>query len=128
MSLSERRRFSRWLLLLGLAAAVLLLLRHVPRHTEVEVALGDQHIQIVEVRVAYVQQDEEMYGARLFFPEGAPRIVRHEVSLPPGRYQVRLELRRSDGGSHNVSRTLQTPTEGPVRIRAAPPKAGQGDP
>ena len=65
----------------------------VPLATDLEFVLGPGHSDIVELRVAYVQGGEEMYGASFPFPGGAPRSVRHRVSLPSGRFEVKLELR-----------------------------------
>jgi len=56
---------------------------------------------------------------RLGFPEGAPEVVRHNVQLPAGRFEVRLELRRRDAPATSFVRVLETPADGVVQLRLA---------
>lgn len=112
----HRRRLASVVALLGLAVLGLTLWPAVPKETELELVLGPDHAQVVEVRVAYVQQQEELQGVRLRFPEGAPGVVRHRVSLPSGRFEVRLDLLRRGAPALSFVRTFETPADGVVRL------------
>ena len=112
----HRRRVARVLFGLGLFAVAYQLLPNVPRQTELEFALGEGHARVVELRVAFEQEGEEMHGVRFGFPEGAPRTVRHSLRLPSGEYVVRCELRERGGDSLELTRRLITPADGVVRI------------
>ena len=133
----HRRRVARVLFGLGLCAVAWQLLPNVPRPTEIEFALGEGHQRIVELRVGFERGGEELHGVSFGFPDGAPRTVRHSVSLPSGDYLVRCELRARDGGSRQLTHRLQAPAEGLVRITLEdtafasvrlPPGAQAGDP
>jgi hypothetical protein len=115
----HRRRVARVLFGLGLLAIAGQLLPNVPRETDMEFALGEAHERVVALSVAFERGGEEMHGVRFGFPEGAPRTVRHSVRLPRGRYAVRCELRERDGDSRELTRTIDTPAEGVVRIALA---------
>jgi hypothetical protein len=112
----HRRRVARVLFGLGLFAVAYQLLPNVPRHTELEFALGEGHERVVELRVAFERGGEELHGVRFGFPEGAPRTLRHSLRLPSGDYLVRIELRQRSGESIELTRTLTTPAEGVVRF------------
>ena len=94
---------------------------HVPRKVDVEIDLPPTHREIVEVRVAYVQDGEELHGVSFNFPGGAPGQVRHSVTLPPGDFEVHTELRQSHGFTLASVRKLHAPVEGLVKIRLEPP-------
>jgi hypothetical protein len=112
----HRRRVARLLFGVGLCAVAWQLLPNVPRHTELEFALGPGHQRVIELRVGFEREGEELHGVSFGFPSGAPRTVRHSVSLPSGRYLVRCELRARDGGSRLETHRLQAPADGVVRI------------
>src|SRR4051812_38344785 len=117
---AHRPLLSRLTALLGVAVVALVLLPHVPRKVDVELELGPSHREIVEVRVAYVKDGEELHGVSFSFPDGAPGLVRHSVSLPPGDFEVHTELRPSDGHSRGSVEKLHAPADGPVRIWLQP--------
>jgi len=121
----HRRRLATLAAVLGLGVLALTLWPAVPRETQLELVLGPEHAQVVEVRVAYVQQQEELHGVRLGFPQGAPAVVRHRVSLPSGRFEVRLHLLRRAGPALSFVRTLHTPADGVVRLRLAAGDEGE---
>ena len=106
--------------MIGLAGILLVasqLLRAAPRDVDVELKLGPDHDRFVELRVAYVQQAEEIHGVAFKFPNGAPERVRHTVQLPAGEFEVHTELRTSSGPIlANIGR-LQAPSEGRVVIQ-----------
>ena len=113
----HRRRISRVVLVLGVVVAVLELYPSFPRDTEVELLLGEERHQAVELRIAYVQDGEELQGVSFGFPAGAPARVRHTVNLPGGEFEVRVELRRGQGRALSWTRALHTPSQGTVRFR-----------
>lgn len=115
----HRHRVARLLFFVGLLAVAWQLLPNVPRDTDLEFALGSGHQRVVELRVAFERDGEELHGVRFDFPDGAPRTVRHTLRLPSGDYVVRCELRERGGDSHELRRTLKTPAEGVVRIPLA---------
>ena len=90
--------------------------RQLPRQVDVEFALGPKHREIVEVRVAYLLEGQEMHGVAFRYPSGAPQVIRHQVSLPAGRYGVALELRPRRGRARTLMRGLRAPADGVVRI------------
>ncbi len=122
--LRHRRRLARLVLGLGLIFVVRDLWPHWPRQTELEFQLGPDHAQVVELRVAYLDHGEELHGVSFAFPQGAPAIVHHSVSLPPGELELQLELRSRGGAARRFTRTLHTPASGVVRIALGPESRG----
>jgi hypothetical protein len=112
----HRRRVARVLFGLGLCTVAWQLFPNVPRQTELEFSLGPAHQRVVELRVGFERGGEELHGISFGFPEGAPRTLRHSVSLLAGDYLVRCELRERDGGSRLLTRRFRAPAEGVVRI------------
>jgi hypothetical protein len=117
----RRTYLSRAVLLAGGVVVALALFPHVPRDVDVELELGPNHQEIVEVRVAYVKDGEELHGVSFSFPGGAPGQLRHSVSLPPGDFEVHTELRPNHGITLASVRKLHAPAEGLVKIRLEPP-------
>ena len=66
----HRQRVARLLFAVGLLAVALQLGSHFPRQTEVEFELGSEHRQVVELRVGFEREGEEMHGIKLGFPKG----------------------------------------------------------
>jgi hypothetical protein len=112
----HRQRLARLLLIVGLLALAFYLEPHLPRETEVEFELGAEHLQVVELRVGFEREGEEMHGVKLGFPGGAPATIRHSLNLPPGEYVVLCELRARGGASRQFMRRLVAPADGVVRI------------
>jgi hypothetical protein len=114
---AHRRSLARVVAVCGGGVVVLGAFPHFPRKVDVEFELGPSHREIVEVRVAYVQDGEEVHGVSFSFPDGAPGQVRHTVSLPPGDFEVHTELRPSHGQSRGNVERLHAPADGVVRFR-----------
>jgi len=91
-----------------------------PRDVDVDLLLGPDHGSVRELRVAYVQQGEEVQGVRLTYPAGAPARVRHRARLGPGQYELRVEISAGEGARRLESRSLQVPTDGALRVDLAP--------
>jgi hypothetical protein len=119
----HRRRLARLVLASGIVFAALKLWPNWPREVEVEYELGTEHSEIVEFRVAYLQGSQALQGVRFNFPEGAPHAVHHRLTLPPGTFVLRCELRDRAGTARLVTRRLQTPIDGAIRIFLDEPDA-----
>ncbi|HEX7481694.1 MAG TPA: hypothetical protein VF331_28065 [Polyangiales bacterium] len=115
----HRPGLARLVALGGVLAVGTVLAPRVPREVKVELVLGPTHHDFTEVRIAYLQEGEELHGVAFTFPAGAPERVRHTVSLPAGDFEVRAELRRPNGGSQASVGHLHAPAAGTVRIPLA---------
>ena len=88
--------------------------------TDVDFDLGTDHADVTEARVGYVLDGEEMHGAVLTWAAGAPEHVRHQVSLPGGRYDVEIELRGAAGTIRWEHRAMTVPADARVRFDVGP--------
>jgi hypothetical protein len=113
----HKQRIARLVGLGGVLLVASQLLRAAPRDVEVDLKLGPAHRQFVEVRVAYVQQGEEVHGVAFKFPDGAPGLLHHSVHLPAGEFEVHTELRPPHGRAIASIGRLQAPSDGPVVIQ-----------
>lgn len=113
----HKQRIARMVGLGGILLVASQLIRAAPREVEVELKLGPNHRRFVEVRVAYVQQGEELHGVAFKFPEGAPGFVHHAVQLPAGEFEVHTQLRGASGPALASVGRLQAPSEGRVVIQ-----------
>ena len=115
----HKRRIARFVGLVGVMIVASLLIRNSPREVKVELLLGPMHRQFTEVRVAYVQQGEELHGVAFTFPDGAPGQLHHSVQLPAGEFEVHTELRPRDGHAPALASIgrLHAPTDDAVVIR-----------
>jgi hypothetical protein len=114
---THKQRLARLTALVGVLVVGSVLLRGTPQPVDVEFDLGPEHRNFVEVRVAYLQDGEELHGVAFSFPEGAPGRVRHSVNLPEGDFEVRTQLRPIRGSALASIGKLHAPAEGRVRIR-----------
>jgi hypothetical protein len=114
----RRRRYAPLVLVLAVVVVGNELWSGMPRNTRLEYRLGPDHARVVEMRVVYVQDGEEIRGVSFHYPEGAPPRVAHQLELPSGHYEVSLELTDRDGKAVRVTRALRTPAEGVVRVDA----------
>ena len=90
-----------------------------PREVEVSYSLGDDHGAVREARIAYLLEGEEVKGVRFAEPTGfGPRLF-HRVELMPGRYDVEATL-VGEGVARSVTRALEVPAEGLVRMDLGP--------
>jgi hypothetical protein len=112
----HRRALARVVLVIGAFVVGQQLWPAVSRETEIELELGESHAQVVEVRVSYLLEGEELHGVSFRFTGGAPAKLRHRVSLPAGDLELQCVVRRRDGAAQVVTRRLRTPASGLVRI------------
>jgi hypothetical protein len=115
----HRQRLARLLAVAGVLVVALLLGPKVPQPLEVELELPKTHRELVEVRVSYVQAGEELVGARLAFPDGAPSTVRHTAKVPSGDVEVHAQALRADGRAVSAIAYAKSPTDGTLVIRLA---------
>jgi len=113
----HRSRIARLIGLAGVLIVASLLLRGAPRTVDVELELGPLHRQFVELRIAYVQEGQELHGALFSFPNGAPGSLKHSVQLPAGEFEVHTELRPEHGRILASVGRLHAPSDGLVVIR-----------
>lgn len=94
-------------------------MKQMPKETEVEYMLGAEHKTVTLAELEYRDSAHQIVEAvTLRYEEGAPRVIRHTVRLVPGRYDVTVRLDVASG--HRVAHgALTVPTEGAVRIDAA---------
>lgn len=113
----HRKRLARLVLVTAVLLVGLSIWSEVPREAALEIALGETHADVLELRISYLRDGEAYQGVRFDFPAGAPRRVQHTVSLPSGPFDVQLDLvRRGERFQRTVHR-LQMPVEGLVRLR-----------
>jgi len=115
----HKQRIARMIGIGGVLLVASQLIRAAPREVEVELKLGPDHRKFVEVRVAYVQQGEELHGVSFAFPNGAPGFVHHSVQLPAGDFEVHTALRSSSGPVLGSIGRLQAPSDGRVVIEVS---------
>ena len=113
--LKHRRRLAPGVIVIGAAAVGGQLVSALPRDLQIRYSLGPSHGDVVEARIAYWLDGQELKGARFQWGEGAPATVRHTVELAPGRYEIRADLVETSR-VRSVRRALRVPAEGEVRI------------
>jgi hypothetical protein len=114
---NHRRRLARLLAVCGIATVAMVLAPQVPTELEVELQLPTTHREFVEVRLTYLDQGEELQGARLAFPGGAPSRVHHTARLPSGDVEVHAVAVRTDGRALSRSTRAHAPVDGTLVIR-----------
>ena len=88
--------------------------------TVVELELGPEHAEVVELRLIYLLEGEELRGVSFRFSDGAPARIQHRVSLPTGQeLELQCVVRGRDGASHVLTRKLRSAAGGRVRISIA---------
>jgi hypothetical protein len=111
----HRKRIATLVLFVGLAI-VGVKSEGVPRDTSVAVPLGDDHAQVTEARIDYLSERRIAHTVTLRWPEGAPSLVRHDVELLPGDYDVHVRLNERDGTQRDLEGHVHSPSEGVVRL------------
>jgi hypothetical protein len=109
-----RRRLAPLVLVLGLVVVGKLAYDDVPQERVLRYVLPGDDVQLL--RVTYSAGSDAYGGLERRFPEGAPREFVHAPSLPPGRYELQIELTAAGGRVTRLTRSVQLPSDGPVRI------------
>jgi hypothetical protein len=116
--LTHRPRLASIVLLAGLALLAVQFWPQLPRETELDLVLGPEHRQVVEVRLTYLQNNQEIRGVTFSFPQGAPIEVKHRVDLPSGLYRLAIERRFRSGEPEKTIRAFTVPASGVVKVQA----------
>lgn len=111
----RRRRLAPLFLAAGLLIVGKLAYDEAPRDQELRYVLPGSHVQVL--RVTYSADDELYAGLERHFPGGSPRELVHTPSLSPGRYELAIELTARDGAVTRMTRSVEVPSEGALRIR-----------
>ena len=89
----NRRRISFVVAVSGVVLIASLLVGVAPRRVTLRLDLGPGHEGTSGLEVTLTQDRELVRSARFGFGEGAPRLVRHEFWLAPGRYELTAVVR-----------------------------------
>jgi len=112
----HRLRASKFVLAIFVIAVVMEIGSAVPRDVRIDYRFPD-HSEVVEARLEYEYEGEQVREVTLRWPEGAPRSVRDTVELSPGDYDVSVLLVGEDGMMRELHGELTAPADGVVRVR-----------
>lgn len=115
----HRKRFSRVILLVGLAVVFTRLQPHMPQSTDLVLSLGPEHARVVRLELSYEQAGDEERHADYRYPNGAPREVRVAVRLPRGDHELQARVQHRDGHAAVRTRSFRTPVDGELRLDLA---------
>ncbi len=110
----RRRRAAPLFLAAGLFVAGKLAYDEAPHDRELRFIMPAT--QVAALRVTYTSDDELYGGLERRFPNGSPAEVVHTPSLSPGRYELAIELTGGSGEITRLSRSVEVPSEGALRI------------
>jgi hypothetical protein len=112
----------RLLLLLGLAAVGLFVLREVPRSVGLVYVIDDSpSVRRVEVEIRKGEAPARRSEFR--FPAGAPPELRHDVKLADGDYQVVVRVWRLAGSPQSRILPVTVAESGPIVLAIRNPTA-----
>jgi hypothetical protein len=111
-----RRRAARLVVIVGIALVASQLLGSGPSEQSLMFRLGQERASVRRIDASWtpVGEREPAGGVTLRFPDGAPELVRHRVSLPNGRYELAIEVTRAGfaGGSGQTTSSRRVTLEG----------------
>lgn len=92
--LDRHRRPVRFAVVFGaLFLAAMPISALIPRSAEIPYYLGEDHLQVTELALAYVPVGgDSARTLRVRFEDGAPQRYLHHVELAPGRYEVHARV------------------------------------
>jgi hypothetical protein len=111
-----RRRLATLVLFVFLAIVAIEVVGVVPRDMRIAVPIGAGHENITEARIDYWHEQENVHSVTMHWDDGAPRILRHDLSLTPGEYEVSVRLRESDGDERRLTGHVVSPADGVVQL------------
>jgi len=112
---ANRKRLAPLVAAVAIAVIAGTLVQSWPREVELRFALGADHQQLREARIAYTLEGEEVKGVSFREPNGFGPAIRHRLELVPGRYDVEATL-SGEGIARHVVRALEVPADGLVRM------------
>ncbi len=71
---------------------------------------------VTGIDIDYLQEGDVVASARFKQPDPTSTVIRHDVRLQPGEYQVRIVLHAADGRGIEELRLLQVPVDGLTRF------------
>lgn len=71
---------------------------------------------VTGIDVDYLQEGDAVASARFKQSDSRNTVIRHEVRLQPGEYQVRIVLHATDGQGFEQFRLLRVPADGLTRF------------
>jgi hypothetical protein len=113
--LAHRRRLAPLVIVGGLLVVGWRVFGALPQEIHLRYDLGDAHAAVEEAELGYFLNGESYHTVRFGYPEGAPSRIDHRLRAGPGRYDVVVILRTSEGATR-VEQTFEAPTEGIVRL------------
>jgi hypothetical protein len=114
----NRRRLAPLVLVGGVALVLGPLAEVAPRETSVRLRLAEPDA-VREVGLSVLEAGEPVLGLRLPFARGAPPRIDESLDLPPGRYELHIDVTRGEGATRarrTEVRMLEVPTEGVVIV------------
>lgn len=112
---THRRRIARLIAIVAIAVLGSHFFSTIPRDVELRYDLGPDHDRWTAVEVSYQMDGGEVAGVRWLHRRGAPRSIRHTVSLAPGRYEV-VAILSAGSRRQTVERAIQVPADSVIRI------------
>jgi hypothetical protein len=93
-------------------------LRQAPQDTRLALPLpAHRTVREAQVEVRATDDDEVVHRmVRRFAERAAPDLLRQELSLLPGPYAVRVELRDGAGGVRRLRGRFRVPADGEIRV------------
>ncbi len=122
----HRRRLTPLVLVGGVALVAGPLADAAPRETSVRLRLAEPGA-VREVGLSVFEGGEPVLGLRLPYARGAPARIDESLDLPPGRYELRIDVTRGEGEARARStavRVLEVPVEGVVLVELGAAGAG----
>jgi hypothetical protein len=122
----NRRRLAPLVLVGGVALVLGPLADAAPRETSLRLRLADPGA-VREVGLSVFDAGEPVLGLRLPFTRGAPPRIDESLDLPPGRYELHIDVTRGEGATRaqrTEVRMLEVPTEGVVLVELDAAGAG----
>jgi len=112
---THRRRIARVVAVVAFLVVGMHLVRHMPREVDLRYDLGPSHDAVTALQISYQSDGGEVAGVRFRYRTGAPRVIRHTVSLIPGRYGVVATMNRGQA-SQRIERAIDVPADGVIHI------------
>jgi hypothetical protein len=122
----NRRRVAPLVLVGGVVLVFGPLADAAPRETSLRLRLAEPGA-VREVGLSVLEAGEPVLGLRLPFARGAPPRIDESLDLPPGRYELHIDVTRGEGASRRQRtevRTLEVPTDGVMLVELDAAGAG----
>jgi len=112
---THRRRIARVIAVVAIAVLGAHFFANIPREVDLRFDLGPDHDRWTAVQISYQIDGGEVAGVRWSYRRGAPRAIRHTVSLVPGRYEV-VGMLTAGSRQERVRRAIEVPADSVIRV------------